>query len=137
MGASLVRTCKGYKGYKGYKDGLQPESLADGNWLVKQNQPVLNGGKLGAHLQGQEHFMFANQPNLTQFFLNVSAYIVFTSGAWTSTDTHIQMQIHIHAGLCKYTYVTRQAYTRMHTHTRKGKTPPSKNTYSVWVYVQL
>ena len=31
---------KGYKGYKGYKDGLQPESLADGNWLVKQNQPV-------------------------------------------------------------------------------------------------
>jgi hypothetical protein len=24
----------------GYKDGLQPESLADGNWLVKQNQPV-------------------------------------------------------------------------------------------------
>ena len=25
---------------KGYKDGLQPESLADGNWLVKQNQPV-------------------------------------------------------------------------------------------------
>jgi hypothetical protein len=29
-----------YKGYKGYKDGLQSESLADGNWLVKQNQPV-------------------------------------------------------------------------------------------------
>jgi hypothetical protein len=29
-----------YKGYKGYKDGLQPESLADGNWLAKQNQPV-------------------------------------------------------------------------------------------------
>jgi hypothetical protein len=28
------------KGYKDYKDGLQPESLADGNWLVKQNQPV-------------------------------------------------------------------------------------------------
>jgi len=25
---------------KGYKDGLKPESLADGNWLVKQNQPV-------------------------------------------------------------------------------------------------
>jgi hypothetical protein len=28
------------KGYKGYKDGLQPESLADGNWLMRQNQPV-------------------------------------------------------------------------------------------------
>ena len=28
------------KGYKSYKDGLQPETLADGNWLVKQNQPV-------------------------------------------------------------------------------------------------
>ena len=28
------------KGYKDYKDGRQPESLADGNWLVKQNQPV-------------------------------------------------------------------------------------------------
>jgi membrane protein implicated in regulation of membrane protease activity len=27
-------------GYKGYKDDLQPKSLADGNWLVKQNQPV-------------------------------------------------------------------------------------------------
>ena len=27
-------------GYKGYKDGLQPEILADGNWLVKQDQPV-------------------------------------------------------------------------------------------------
>ena len=26
----------GDKGYKGYKDGLQPETLADGNWLVKQ-----------------------------------------------------------------------------------------------------
>ena len=26
---------------KGYKDGLQPETLADGNWLVKQNQLVL------------------------------------------------------------------------------------------------
>jgi hypothetical protein len=25
---------------RGYKDGLQPESLADGNWLVKQKQPV-------------------------------------------------------------------------------------------------
>jgi len=25
---------------KGHKDGLQPETLADGNWLVKQNQPV-------------------------------------------------------------------------------------------------
>ena len=22
---------------RGYKDGLQPETLADGNWLVKQN----------------------------------------------------------------------------------------------------
>ena len=31
---------QGREGYKGYKDGLQPESLADGNWLVKQNQPV-------------------------------------------------------------------------------------------------
>jgi len=28
------------KAARGYKDGLQPESLADGNWLVKQNQPV-------------------------------------------------------------------------------------------------
>jgi hypothetical protein len=34
-----VRVTRGM-GYKGYKDGLQPESLADGNWLVKQNQPV-------------------------------------------------------------------------------------------------
>jgi hypothetical protein len=25
---------------RGYKDGLQPEFLADGNWLVKQKQPV-------------------------------------------------------------------------------------------------
>ena len=34
----------GYEGLRGvtrgYKDGLQPETLADGNWLVKQNQPV-------------------------------------------------------------------------------------------------
>ena len=29
-----------FQGYKGYKDGQQPETLADGNWLVKQNQPV-------------------------------------------------------------------------------------------------
>jgi hypothetical protein len=28
------------KGCEGFKDGLQPESLADGNWLVKQKQPV-------------------------------------------------------------------------------------------------
>jgi len=25
---------------RGYQDGLQPETQADGNWLVKQNQPV-------------------------------------------------------------------------------------------------
>ena len=25
---------------RGYKDGLQPETLPDGNWLVKQKQPV-------------------------------------------------------------------------------------------------
>jgi len=32
---------KGLQGVtRGYKDGLQLESLADGNWLVKQNQPV-------------------------------------------------------------------------------------------------
>jgi hypothetical protein len=35
----LINTKGGYKG--GYKDGLQPETQADGNWLVKQNQPVL------------------------------------------------------------------------------------------------
>jgi hypothetical protein len=36
-----LRVIRGYvKGYKGYKDGLQPETLADGNWLVKENQPV-------------------------------------------------------------------------------------------------
>jgi len=34
----LAKEDKGLQG--GYKDGLQPESLADGNWLVKQNQPV-------------------------------------------------------------------------------------------------
>ena len=38
--ASTVSQRSCIKGYKGYKDGLQPESLADGNWLVKQNQPV-------------------------------------------------------------------------------------------------
>jgi hypothetical protein len=27
---------------EGYKDGLQPETLADGNWLVKQNQVKQN-----------------------------------------------------------------------------------------------
>jgi hypothetical protein len=27
--------------WRGYKDGLQPETLADDNCLVKQNQPVL------------------------------------------------------------------------------------------------
>ena len=31
------------KGYKVYKDGLQPESLADGNWLVKQHQQGVKG----------------------------------------------------------------------------------------------
>jgi len=31
---------------RGYKDGLQPETLADGNWLVKQNQPVLKYPRL-------------------------------------------------------------------------------------------
>ena len=37
---SLVLFNLQVKVYKGYKDGLQPETLADGNWLVKQNQPV-------------------------------------------------------------------------------------------------
>ena len=35
------RACTSFWGLQGgYKDGLQPETLADGNWLVKQNQPV-------------------------------------------------------------------------------------------------
>ena len=38
MGGDL--SDKGGNDYKGYKDGLQPETMADGNWLVKQNQPV-------------------------------------------------------------------------------------------------
>jgi hypothetical protein len=33
-----LSACVGLQG--GYKDDLQPETLADGNWLVKQNQPV-------------------------------------------------------------------------------------------------
>ena len=38
---SAERNHAGIGAVKGYKDGLQPESLADdGNWLVKQNQPV-------------------------------------------------------------------------------------------------
>ena len=40
MTHSLDQKVIASKGYKGYKDGLQPESLADGNWLVKQNQLV-------------------------------------------------------------------------------------------------
>ena len=40
MTHSLDQKVIASKGYKGYKDGLQPESLADGNWLVKQKQPV-------------------------------------------------------------------------------------------------
>jgi hypothetical protein len=40
LNSDCLSSHEGYKGYKGYKDGLQPESLADGNWLVKQNQPV-------------------------------------------------------------------------------------------------
>jgi hypothetical protein len=42
----LLRTCRflvdltATHRTRGYKDGLQPESLADGNWLEKQNQPV-------------------------------------------------------------------------------------------------
>jgi hypothetical protein len=36
-----AEACKGLQGVtRSYKDGLQPETLADGNWLVKQNQPV-------------------------------------------------------------------------------------------------
>jgi hypothetical protein len=38
MTAHLFIMYKGLQG--GYKDGLQPETLVDGNWLVKQNQPV-------------------------------------------------------------------------------------------------
>jgi len=39
--ANPTKVCaKQGRGLGGYKDGLQPETLADGNWLVKQNQPV-------------------------------------------------------------------------------------------------
>ena len=34
----IISAGRGLQG--GYDDGLQPESPADGNWLVKQNQPV-------------------------------------------------------------------------------------------------
>ena len=42
---SQHKSCSNYHGYNlkprgGYKDGLQAETPADGNWLVKQNQPV-------------------------------------------------------------------------------------------------
>jgi len=36
----FLNTCLSKGVTRGYKDGLQPESLADANWLVKQNQPV-------------------------------------------------------------------------------------------------
>ena len=39
-GGGCGASCCAVLGYKGYKDGLQPETLADGNWLVKHNQPV-------------------------------------------------------------------------------------------------
>jgi|AntDeeMinimDraft_4_1070355.scaffolds.fasta_scaffold72139_1 hypothetical protein len=38
FGVEIVRSSIGVT--RGYKDGLQPETLADGNKLVKQNQPV-------------------------------------------------------------------------------------------------
>jgi len=46
--SSVVR---GYKGYKGHKDGLQPESLADGNWLVCHDESwyQLKVGKVRLH----------------------------------------------------------------------------------------
>ena len=47
--------------YKGYKDGLQPETLADGNWLVKQNQPVSKiGTKSDTNLRSLYESWFRN-----------------------------------------------------------------------------
>jgi hypothetical protein len=41
QGSRRSRLSMGPQGVtRGYKDGLHPESLADGNWLVKQNQPM-------------------------------------------------------------------------------------------------
>jgi hypothetical protein len=36
----VLERARGMGVTRGYKDDLQPETLADGNWLVKQNQPV-------------------------------------------------------------------------------------------------
>jgi len=50
-----------FKGYKGCKDGLQPETLADGNWLVKQNQPVSKiKTKSDTHLRSLYESWFRN-----------------------------------------------------------------------------
>jgi len=46
---------------RGYKDGLQPETLADGNWLVKQNQPVSKiETKSDTNLRSQYESWFRN-----------------------------------------------------------------------------
>ena len=46
---------------RGYKDGLQPESLADGNWLVKQNQLVSKiETKSDTNLRSLYEFWFRN-----------------------------------------------------------------------------
>ena len=47
--------------FQGYKDGLQPETLADGNWLVKQNQPVSKiGTKSDTNLRSLYESWFRN-----------------------------------------------------------------------------
>jgi len=46
---------------RGYKDGLQPETLADGNWLVKHNQPVSKiETKSDTNLRSLYEFWFRN-----------------------------------------------------------------------------
>jgi hypothetical protein len=45
---------------RGYKDGLQPETLADGNWLVKQSQPVKIETKSDTNLRSLYESWFRN-----------------------------------------------------------------------------
>jgi hypothetical protein len=58
-----IRTCIscGEKPSEGYKDGLQPESLADGNWLVKRTSEGACSEREHAFHPGRHHHQISRK----------------------------------------------------------------------------
>jgi len=88
---------------RGYKDGLQPETLADGNWLVKQNQPMSKiETKSDTNLRSLYESWFRNaliSKSVILWLMTIQERNIFRArrstclSSWTSPHAHLSQML--------------------------------------------